>query len=128
QDETRELGEAGKVGAGMRRREKDDATRARGNRLPALDAETRRMPKKLLDEHASHAVCDEDDRPFTDPFIGEGFEDRRSPIRQRHRLARPFGHISAITERPDADVNEVLANPRWPEAACTAPRRMRTAA
>ena len=131
QDETRKLGEAGQVGAGMRGGEKRDAARVAGNRLPSFDTEARRMPQDLLCENPAHTVCDEDDRPLADPLIGERLEDRRAPIGKRHRLAGPGRHVGPIAKRPDANVREIGSDPRGPEALrsiARPPRRVRASA
>ena len=107
QHETRELGEAGKVGAGVRRGDERDAARPAGDRLPSLDAEAGRMTEDLLGENAAHAVGDEDDRTLADAFVGERLEDRRAAIGERHRLAGPGRDVGVIAERPHADVRKV---------------------
>src|SRR4029453_12732644 len=114
--ETRQLGEAGEVRAGMRRGDERDAARPVRDRLPSLDAEARGVPEDLLGEDAAHAVRDEDDGAFADTFVGQRLENRGATIGERHRFTGPPQNAGRVAKRPAADVAKVLANPRRPEA------------
>ncbi len=121
------IGQGRQRRAGMGRGQEQDRARVREHSLPPRLGGIGRLAENLLGEQAAQTVADEEKRAFAQAALDHEVEHLKGAVGQRHAVAgvapaaaeqtqepRPLRRAGRITERPDPDIRELLAEPVRP--------------